>query len=199
MKKAIMVSVILVFVIFLAGCGNKYEGYWCRYTENASIVILLDDNITAEENDELIKTITSYDNLLSYTYYDKSIFDEEITDIYNSYFVSFDSTDGVTSYIEQIVKLPGVLDATQNSAKTDFEFYHLDRNNKYTFANSDEALEEDIISGKYKIKNGVITFTPNDSDNTKMLYIKDDHLCSDAQCTLIFAKSNEKCSVNIQE
>ena len=199
MKKCLMILFSLVFIVLLTGCGNKYQGYWCRYTENASIVILLDDNITTQENDELIKTITSYDNLLSYTYYDKSIFDEDVIDIYNSYFVSFDSTDGVTTYIEQLSKMPGVLDATQNSAKTDFEFYHLDKHNKYTFADSDEALEEDIINGKYKIKKGVITFTPNGSDETHMLYIKDDHLCGDAQCTVIFAKSNEKCSTEIQK
>lgn len=197
MKKSLMIIVSLLFVVLLSGCGNKYEGYWCRYTETATIVILLEDDMSEAQNEELIKTITSYDNLQAYTYYDKTVFDESGEDIYNSYFVSFNSTDGVTTYIEQLVKLPGVLDVTQNSAKTDFELYHLDKKNKYTFSNSDEALEEDIIKGKYKIKKGVITFTPNDSDNTSMLYIKDDHLCGDSQCTVIYAKSNETCSSDI--
>lgn len=198
MKKSLMMILALFAIMLLAGCGNKYEGYWCRYTDTATIVVLLDDNISDTEKEELIKTITSYDNLLSYTYYDKTIFDEAEDEIYNSYFVSFNSTDGVTTYIEQLAKMPGVLDATQNSAKANFELYHLDKKNQYTYSNSDEALEEDIIKGKYKVKNGVITFTPNDNDKTSLLYIKDGHLCGDSQCTIIYAKSNETCSSNNQ-
>ena len=89
MKKILMMILVLFSIMLLTGCGNKYEGYWCRYADTATIVILLDDNITTSEKDELIKTITSYDNLLSYTYYDKTIFDEPQDEIYNSYFVSF--------------------------------------------------------------------------------------------------------------
>ena len=41
--------------------------------------------------------------------------------------------------------MPGVLDATQNSAKANFELYHLDKKNKYTFSNRNFALTEDIV------------------------------------------------------
>ena len=48
-------------------------------------------------------------------------------------------------------------------------------------------LEEDLIEGKYKEKKGVITFKPNNKkEETKVLYIKDGHLCADAACKKVY-------------
>ena len=50
------------------------------------------------------------------------------------------------------------------------------------------------IKGKYQIKNGVITFSPNKKeDTTDMLYIKDGFLCKDAACNEIFSKTDSTC------
>ena len=58
-----------------------------------------------------------------------------------------------------------------------------------------KALEEDIIEGKYKEKKGVITFKPNDSKKeTKVLYVKDNHLCADPSCKKVYFESDETCS-----
>ena len=59
------------------------------------------------------------------------------------------------------------------------------------------TVVKDLETGKYKIKKGVITFTPDSKDGQdKMLYIKDDHLCEDPDCTKIFAASNESCGTD---
>ena len=201
MKKGIIVGILLSLCLLLTGCGNKYEGYWCKYSETATVVVLLEDDITSEEKTKLENVFNGYDNLLAFSFFDKEsykdIIGDDAAEIYDSYFVSFNSTDGVGTYIDELQKMGGVKEASQNSAKTNFELYHLDKKKKYTFSNSDEALESDIVKGTYKIKKGVITFTPEGEDKTNsMLYIKGEHLCGNPECTIVFAKSNSTCSSN---
>lgn len=198
MNKKGYILILAILCLLLTGCNNKYEGYWCRYNETATIVVLLKEDITESQKNTISDKINNFVNLDSVSYYNKENYSELIGDysdsLFDAYVVSFTSLDSIGTYVDELNKLDGVEDASQNSAKNNIELYHLGKNKKYSFTNSDEANDEDLINGKYKIKNGVITFNPTDGSKTTMLYIKDEHLCGDAECTKIFAKSDAKCS-----
>lgn len=196
MNKKGYIIIILILCFLLTGCNNKYQGYWCRYNETATVVVLLKKDITENEKNIILEKINNFTNLDTISFYGEENYNEIIgTDddnLYDAYVISFTSLDSIGTYVEELNELAGVEEATQNSAKNNIELYHIDK--KYTFTDSDEAEADDLISGKYNIKNGVITFKPDDGSKTTMLYIKDEHLCGDVECTKIFAKSDEKCS-----
>lgn len=198
MKKII---ILLITVILLSGCNNKYQGYWCRYEETATIVVLLENDNTSTQRKNIEEIVGNYENLDSINYYSREDYanelgqDVENMDIYDTYVLTFNTMDSIGTYIEELKEVSGVKEATQSNAKSNISLYNIQKKNKYEFTDSDEAKEEDIIKGKYKIKNGVITFTPNDkTKSTTLLYIKDEYLCEDADCNKIFAKSDETCS-----
>ena len=199
MKKIKMIILLTIFMIGLSSCGTKkYEGYWCNYDETATIVVLLKNDNTEQDRNNLEKTFNGYLNLSSFNYYSREDYMAELgedVDIYATYVVQFNSMDSIGTYIEDLNKMSGVYEAKQSNAKSNIALYNIKKGHKYEFTNSDEATESDTIKGKYKIKNGVITFTPDDKEHkTTMLYIKNNHLCEDAECNRIFAASDQNCS-----
>lgn len=192
--------IILCSLIYRIESNKKYQGYWCNYVEHSSIVVQLKDGHTEAQDENLLKYIENLENVISTNYYDKEGYFEELgenADINDAYVITFSSLDNIGDYIEEIKKIDGVLTADQNTAKTDISLYNIKSFGKYTYTDSDEAEEKDLETGKYKIKKGVITFAPDSKDGQdKMLYIKDDHLCEDPDCTKIFAASNESCGTD---
>ena len=202
MKKNIkIISLLAILTLLLTGCGNKYKGYWCNYKELSTIVIQLEDNHTDEQVTAISEKAASYDNVSSTNYITREDYAKEQgisiddLDIHDTYVIYFTSMDSIGTYIDELEEMNGVLSAEQNYAKANIALFNLKSWGKYTFTDSDEAREEDIETGTYKIKNGVITFTPKKSKtSTRMLYIKDNHLCGDADCNDIYAESTETCS-----
>lgn len=200
MKKRINIIVLIIMVLTLTGCGNKYKGYWCQYTETATIDVQLDYNVTDDQRKNIEEKINTFENITSLNHYTKDDYMEELgnqdgdLDIHENFVVLFDSIDSIGTYIEELEKMDGVYQAVQSNAKTNISLYNIKKGGKYTFTNSDEAEENDLINGKYKIKTGVITFTPDNNSETKLLYIKDNHLCGDVNCTQIYAQSDSTCS-----
>lgn len=197
MKKGIKILAIILICIILSGCDN-YKGYWCNYEETSTVVVLLDDDITDKEKDAIADLITTFDNISSQNYYSRDDYLESIgegaTDIHAAYVISFSSNDNIGDYIESLEDLDGVLSTEQAQAKVNISLYEIKSHKKYTYTTSDEAEESDLETGKYKIKNGIITFTPDDEEGqTKFLYIKDGLLCADTTCTKIYASSDSKC------
>ena len=200
-KKLSLIVLLLVLPLILSGCGNKYKGYWCNYKELATIVVQFEDNHTDKQVEAIENKAASYDNVSSTNYITREDYAKEQgvsiddLDIHDTFVIYFTSMDSIGTYIEEIKEMKGVLTADQNYAKANISLYNLKSWGKYEFTDSDEAREEDIEKGTYRIKNGVITFTPNDSKtSTKLLYIKDNHLCGDADCNEIYAESTETCS-----
>lgn len=200
MKKS-LILVIICLCLLLTGCGNKYKGYWCNYDETATIVVLLNRDNTEKEREIISNKIEEFQNVISNSYYSREDYAKELgsdidnLDIYDTFVIQFESLDSIGTYIEELEKLNGVKSAEQSNAKTNISLYNIEDFGKYTYTNSDEATEADLEKGHYKIKNGVITFTPDDENaKTKLLYIKDDLLCGDANCTEIYASSNSSCS-----
>jgi len=201
-KRNLKLILLTIFLITLTGCNSKYQGYWCNYEESATIVMILSDNVSDTEKSAIETEASEYTNLRSITFYSKEDYATEIggnaeeLDVHPAYVLSFSSNDSIGDYIESLSSFSGVSSVTQESAKTNMTIYYLGKKSKYTYTDSDEASEEDLESGTYKIKDGVITFTPSDSkETTKLLYIKNNLLCKDADCTKIYAKTNSKCEV----
>lgn len=205
-KKVTIIIVVIAILILLSLAiyrirdNKKYQGYWCNYEERASIVVLLKEGHTEKQIEELLEKVEEFDNVLNVNYNPKDVIEAQLgteTDILDAYQISFSSLDSIGTYIEELKEFDVVVDATQEIAKINMSLYNLQAWGKYTFTDSDEAEEEDIETGKYQIKNGVIVFTPKDKKNeTKMLYIKNDHLCFDSDCTKVFATSNETCGTD---
>ena len=200
-KKLSLIVLLLVLPLILSGCGNKYKGYWCNYKELATIVVQFEDNHTDKQVEAIENKAASYDNVSSTNYITREDYAKEQgvsiddLDIHDTFVIYFTSMDSIGTYIEEIKAMKGVLTADQNYAKANISLYNLKSWGKYEFTDSDEAREEDIEKGTYRIKNGVITFTPSDSKtSTKLLYIKDNHLCGDADCNEIYAESTDTCS-----
>ncbi|MGN1338073.1 MAG: hypothetical protein ACI4WW_06330 [Candidatus Coprovivens sp.] len=202
MKKRINILVLVILALTLTGCGNKkYEGYWCQYIETATIDVQLNFDVTEKQKQAIEEKINTLDNIASLNHFTREQYAEELDlplenlDVHENYVILFDSMDSIGTYVDELSKLDGVFLAQQSNAKTNISLYNIQKHGKYTFTNSDEAKEEDLIKGTYKIKTGVITFTPNEKNSqTKMLYIKDGYLCGDVSCTQIYAPSNSTCT-----
>ena len=197
MKKYLMIGLVVILSVFLTGCG-KYKGYWCNYEDTATIVVLYKDNITDAQKKKIEETIDDFENIRNRTEYTKEDYAEQIggdvEDLHSAYVVTFNSHDYIGDYIEELKKLDGVLSTQQEIAKTNISLYNLKSFGKYEYSDSDESTDKDLETGKYKIKKGVITFKPKDSSKaTRLLYTKNGLLCGDADCTKIYAKSNNKC------
>ncbi len=197
--KKIKILIILVIALALTGCGKNYVGYWCNYEETSNIEIQLEHDITEAQKENIENVFNKYENLKKVDNITREEFarnlgvDPTNIDIYEAYVLTFDSNDSIGTYIEELSAIAGVHQANQYSAKTVMSLYNIQKHKKYTFTDSDEPNNEDIETGKYKIKKGVITFTNKDKTKTRMLYIKNDHLCGDAECNKIYASSDENC------
>ena len=197
MKKYLTIGLVMVLSLLLCGCG-KYKGYWCNYEDTATIVVLYKDDITDAQKKKIEDTIDDFENIRNRSEYTKDDYAQQIggdvNDLHSAYVVTFSSHDYIGDYIEQLKKLDGVLSTQQEIAKTNISLYNLGSFGKYTYSDSDEANNDDLETGKYKIKKGVITFKPSDSSKaTKLLYTKNGLLCGDADCNQIYAKSDDKC------
>ena len=198
MKNKFKLLIIILFLIVLTGCNNKYTGYWCKYNETATIVVLLNDDITDEQKSKIEEKGATFENLSSSNYYSKQDYQSELKsndEIYASFVFSFTSHDSIGSYIDELKVMPGVREAKQSNAKNNMSLYELKSNGTYTYKDSDEAEKKDIVTGKYKIEKGIIKLTPDkDSTKTKLLYTKNGRLCEDTDCNRIYSHGKDNCS-----
>lgn len=200
MKKTIMGLVLVIVGIMLSGCGNKeFVGYWCRYDEASIITVMLNDDLNEADAAKIKEKLAEYGDINNFATYTKEDYAKLINasaegmDIYATYVVSYPSNDYIGTLVNELNQMSGVHEAVQASAKNNLLLYELKKDGNYTFTDSDEASKDDYITGKYKLKNGVITFTDKKDKKTSLLYTKNGYLCVDADCNKIFFKSNENC------
>ena len=159
MKKRINIVLLFVLTLLLTGCSNKYQGYWCQYTETATIDVQLEYDVTEEQKAAIEAKISSFDNIASMNHYSREDYAEELNtsieniDVHENYVLLFNSIDSIGTYVDELAELDGVFVALQSNAKTNISLYNIKKNGQYTFTDSDEALESDLVKGKYKIKN----------------------------------------------
>lgn len=185
----------LIVIIMCFGCSNKdYDGYWCKYQETGTIVVLL-DNASDKAKTTINQTIESLEGLQNYDFVSKEDFKSNLDDssnieVYDTYFIYFDSINAIDDNIIKLSSLEGVKSATKNNIKSNVTLYHLD-NNKYTLKNTTDKTSDNEEEGKFSIKDNEITLNSNGTIST--LFIKDEYLCSDESCNTIYRKSNELC------
>ena len=197
MKNKMKLIIIFFLVIILTGCNSKYKGFWCKYNETATIVILLNDDITDADKNKIEEKAATFENLVSSSYYSKEDYKEQLhtnDEIFASFVFSFSSHDSIGSYIDELKTMSGVKEAKQSSAKNNMSLYELKSNGTYTYTDSDEATKNDLITGKYKIEKGIIRLIPDDKSKTKLLYIKNGRLCEDTDCNKIYSHGKDNCS-----
>ena len=154
--KGLKVLFLVLFIFCLTACGKNYVGYWCNYQETATIVILLEDNITATQKANIEKSVNKYENLTSLNFISKEEYarqlgkDAKDLDIYANYFLTFDSLDSIGTYVEEIAKMPGVHEAKQGTAKSNIKIYNIEKKKKYLEA-VEEARKKSLKSEKKRI------------------------------------------------
>ena len=199
----VIIAAIVVIVLFIVFSNNtkEYEGYWCKYNETSTIVVLLKENHKDSDRTKIETKIETFENVTSIEYISKEDYAAELgedpnkIEIYDTYRISLNTMDSIGTYIEELQKMSGVLKAEQNYAKSNLSLFNIKAWGKYTYTDSDEATTADLEYGKYKMKKGVLTFTPeSEKGETKLLYTKDGYLCGDVACTQIYSRSNSTCS-----
>ena len=197
MKNKLKLIIIFFLLIVLTGCNNKYTGFWCKYNETATIVILLNDDITDEDKTKIEEKGATFENLTATNFYSKEDYKEQLKsndEIYATYVFSFSSHDSIGAYIDELKNMSGVKEAKQSNAKNNMSLYELKSDGTYTYTDSDEASKTDVITGKYKIEKGIIKLTPDNDNKTILLYTKNDRLCEDTDCNKIYSHGKDNCS-----
>lgn len=197
--KKLKLLFILICLIFLSGCDKKdYIGYWCSYEETGTIIVLLDQNITEKEKNNLEDIINTYEDMTTYDFISKENLaqdnNSDISSIYDTYFIYFNSTETIDEALLTIQSTKGVFSATKENIKSNIAFYNLDKNKKFTYKDNIDNEDGIKISGKYKVKDNKITFKSAEKVND--LYIKDGFICGDENCDKIFTKTNELCEAD---
>lgn len=196
----IAIAVIATILFFALQRNKEYHGYWCKYKETATIVVLLKDNHTEKQKKAIEDKLNSYKDIEAMNTFSKDEYANQIggdaneMDIHDAIVATFSSMDAIGTYLEELKKLDGVLSTEQSYAKNDINLYNLKKDGTYTYADSDEALKKDIIEGKYKEKKGVLTFKPNNKKEKQvLLYFRDGILCEDSGCSKLFFRSDKSC------
>ncbi len=186
MKKLV---ILLVALVLISGCKKKtYEGYYCNYEEQGVMIVLLNQNVTASEKEEITKKINAFEGLLSYDFIDrKTLGATDTNDLYDTYFIYLNNTSILETYLLDLQNTSGVYEATKSIVKNNVSLYNFDKKN-YSYQNVIEA--DNNIKGTYKVKKNIIEF---DDSDVPTIYLKDDFLCLDENCNKILTKTNELC------
>ena len=116
---------------------------------------MLKSNYTAAQKASIEEKIGKYENVKATGFFSKEEYAGEIgadpntIELYDAIVVSFTSMDSIGTYVQELSKLDGVHKAEQSYAKNDLELFHIQKWGKYTYANSDEALDEDLNAYYY--------------------------------------------------
>ena len=196
----ILIAIIATIIFFALQSSKEYHGYWCKYKETATIVVLLKDDYTDKQKKAIEDKINSYIDIEAMNTFSKDEYANQIggdaneMDIHDAIVATFSSMDAIGTYIEELKNLDGVLKTEQSYAKNNINLYNIKKDGTYTYADSDEALKKDIINGKYKEKNGILIFKPEDKkQKSVLLYFRDGILCEDATCSKLFFRSDKSC------
>ncbi len=181
------IIVVLVVFAFVILSSSEYEGYYCNYIEDKSMRIVLEDDTSISVRTKIEDVINSFDNLSTFDYLPKETFiDEESDEAYDTYLVYF-TDDVVDDYVEVVEELSGVNEVFIDSIKSNIVLIEFIDKDDYKYQNGLDVLEESKIKGKYEINENVINL-----ENDK-IYIKNDFLCLDEECTMILSKTDNRC------
>ena len=174
---------VMVFMcLLLCGCKSKFDGTWCLYAETPSSLVILNNNVSDSELDNVVNYISKLKDMTSYDVIDNI---ESASKMINIYYSSKDNIDEYKNAIKNHNGVYSVENKMINKAK---EKIVIDKKN-YTYGKSLNTLYAIEEKGSLKKSRNEIEL----ADNTK-LYYKDKFLCIDKECSVIFTKSDNDCN-----
>ena len=181
MKYLKHLSLVLI-VVLLCGCQNKYNGTWCLYTEIPSTLVILKDKYNEDDYKKIEKYLKSLSNMSSYDLIDNI---ESANKMINIYYTNKENIDVYKDVLSKNNAVKSVENKMINKAKEKI----IIKRKKYTYGKELNTLYASETKGKLSINNNTITL-----DDTTNLYYKDNFLCKDIDCNTIFTKSNNNCN-----
>lgn len=180
MKKVKILFMVLLSII-MSGCSLNFKGTWCKYSEIPTTLLILKENISETELNDLTSFIKSIDNLKSYDYIDDI---EEAYPMITIYYLNKDNIENYESVLSTYNSVSKIKTSKMNSVVERLVI----KNNTFTYGTKLNTIYAYETSGKYEIEKNVLTL----DDGTKFYY-KDKFLCYSEECNdlLIKAKGNE--------
>ena len=60
---SIKTLLLIITILLISGCGPKYKGYWCRYQETSTIVVLLNKDHTESQKNKISQVINKFEDI----------------------------------------------------------------------------------------------------------------------------------------
>ena len=175
--KRIKVLLMLAILVILSGCTNKFEGTWCKYSDVATTLVILSNDISDNDLNKITTYIAKLSNLKSYDIIDKI---EEASKMITIY---YKDENKIEVYEKDLKNFTGVKTLKSSKMNTVVDKLVL-KNSDYTFGKSLNSLDAQETKGKYKENGNSITL-----DNGINFYYKDKFLCYDEGCNDLMSKA----------
>ncbi len=178
MKNVKLIIILFLFII-ITGCASKFEGTWCKYSDVATSLVILNENISDDNLNKITDYLKTIDDIKSYDVIDKIEDSSKMITIY------YKNEDNIEKYEQELKKYSDI-----NSIKSFKQNAVVDeliiKNDSYVYDKSLTTLDAYEYKGNYKINKNIIEL-----DNNFKFYYKDKFLCYDEYCNEILTKSKK--------
>lgn len=175
--KRVKIFIILICLFLICGCSSKFEGTWCKYSDVATSLVILKNDINDNEINKITDYIKTIDNLKSYDIIDKI---EEASKMITIY---YKNEDNISSYEDKIKSFNGV-DSIKSTKVNEVVDKLIIKKKEYIYDKSLNNLSATEDKGSYTIDNNTLIL-----DNNTKFYYKNKYLCYDEMCNLVMTKS----------
>jgi len=175
--KRVKILIIIFAIFILCGCDNKFHGTWCKYSDVATTLIILTDDVNDSQINEITSYIKTMPNLKSFDIIDKI---EEASKMITIY---YKNEDNISDYENKINTFGGIsrIKSTRVNEVVDKLVV---KKEDYILGRELNNLTANEMSGKYKIEDNTLIL----DDNIKFYY-KNKYLCYDKDCNNVLTKS----------
>ncbi len=173
---------LLIFIVCLTtSCASKFQGTWCKYSDVATSLVILDYNISENDLTKIVDYISTIPNLKFYDLIG------EIEDASKMITIYYKNEENVDEYQEVIKTYNGVKSIKFTSIDSVLDKLVIKRDS-YTYDKDLNDFSVTEVQGTYSIANNKLIL-----DNNLEFYYKNKFLCSDKDCNEILtkAKGNE--------
>ena len=175
--KRIKVLLLIMMVGLVSGCASKFQGTWCRYSDVATSLVILDYDISDEDLYKITEYVKTIENLKSFDVIDKI---EEASKMVTIY---YKNEDNIEEYQNTLKTYNGVRDIKFTSLNTVLDKLVIKRDSFILDKDLNE-LNASEIKGTYTIENNTLKL-----DNNTELYYKNKFLCYDKNCDELLTKA----------
>ena len=176
--KRIKIMGLIAMLILLTGCQSKFTGTWCRYSDVATTLVILSDNVSDDQINKIVEYVNTIPDLKSYDLIPIIEGSSRMLTVY------YKNEDNISSYEEVIKTYEGVKQTKSTKVNTPVDKLVIKGNNKYVYDKSLNNLSAMEYNGIYEIKGNELKL-----DNETVFYYKNKFLCYDKECNTILTKS----------